>query len=98
MAASSAGTAGATAHRSVDDVLDPGLATGPLAAALRPARTGWDDLEPGEEVVCPPAVRPYALSLLAERAAPLLVLTARTSEADGSVKSVGWTAVSYSSP
>jgi len=82
VAASSAGAAGATTHRSVDDVLDPGLATGPLAAALRPARTGWDDLEPGEEVVCPPAVRPYALSLLAERAAPLLVLTARTSEAE----------------
>ena len=74
----------AAAHppRSVDDVLDPGVATGALAAALRPGRATWDTLVPGEEVVCPPAARPYVLSLLAEQAAPLLVLTARTSDAE----------------
>ncbi len=66
----------------MDDVLDPGLATGALAAALRPGRATWDTLTPGDEVVCPPAARPYALSLLVEQAAPLLVLTARTSEAE----------------
>ncbi len=75
-------TARAGPPRSVDDVLDPGLATGALAAALRPGRANWDTLLPGGEVVCPPSVRPYVLSLLAEQASPLLVLTARTSEAE----------------
>ena len=32
--------------------------------------------------MCAPALRPYVLSLLAERAAPLLVLTPRTSDAE----------------
>lgn len=68
---------------SVDDVLDPGLAVGPLAGALRRGRSDWElTLAPPGEVLVPPAARPYALSLLAERAAPLLVLTPRSSDAD----------------
>ncbi len=71
-----------SAPRSVDDVLDPGLATGPLATALRPGRDQWLDELLSPDVVCAPAVRPYVLSLLAERAAPLLVLVPRTSDAE----------------
>jgi transcription-repair coupling factor (superfamily II helicase) len=79
-----------TAPTSVDDVLDPGLAVGALAATLRPGRAEWDlELAPrsrdeptGGDLVCAPPVRPYVLSLLAERAAPLLVLTPRTSDAE----------------
>ncbi len=68
--------------RSVDDVLDPGIAAGPLAAALRSGRDVWSDDLLAEDVVCAPAVRPYVLSLLAERASPLLVLVSRTSDAE----------------
>jgi transcription-repair coupling factor (superfamily II helicase) len=68
--------------RSVDDVLDPGLAAGALAAALRRGRVGWDEELDDADLVCAPPVRPYVLSLLAERSAPLLVLTARTSDAE----------------
>jgi transcription-repair coupling factor (superfamily II helicase) len=68
---------------SVDDVLDPGLAAGPLAAALRPARRAWEDLLAGDELVVGPTMRPLALALLAERSAPLLVLAPRTSDAQG---------------
>ena len=74
--------AAADAPRSVDDVLDPGLAVGALAAALRPGRAAWDTLVAGEDLVCVPSARPYVLSLLAEQAAPLLVLTPRTSDAE----------------
>jgi transcription-repair coupling factor (superfamily II helicase) len=68
---------------SVEDVLDRGLAVGPLAAALRRGRSDWDTTLVEGEVVASPAVRPYAVSLLADRAAPLLVLTPRSSDADG---------------
>ncbi|MCC5950447.1 MAG: hypothetical protein JJT89_18495, partial [Nitriliruptoraceae bacterium] len=68
--------------RSVADVLDPGLAQGPLAAALRRGRDAWDVELVDEDVVVVPSARPYVLSLLAERASPLLVLTARTSDAE----------------
>ena len=71
-----------TAPRSVDDVLDPGVAAGPLAALLRPGRAEWDLALADEDVVCVPPVRPYVLSLLAERAGPLLVLVPRTSDAE----------------
>ncbi|MFA9432124.1 transcription-repair coupling factor [Egicoccus sp. AB-alg2] len=72
-----------SAPASIDDVLDPGIAVGPLAAALRPGRAEWpEELEAEDELVCVPSVRPYVLSLLAERAAPLLVLTPRTSDAE----------------
>jgi transcription-repair coupling factor (superfamily II helicase) len=67
--------------RSVDDVLDPGLATGALAAVLRRGRREWDELLV-DDLVCAPPVRPYVLSLLAERSAPLLVLVPRTSDAE----------------
>jgi len=70
------------APRSVDDVLDPGLATGALAAALRPGRAEWDTALPAEELLVAPSARPYALSLLAERSAPLLVVVPRTSDAE----------------
>jgi len=68
--------------RSVDDVLDPGIAVGALAVALRPGRSHWDGIVPGEDLVCVPSARPYLLSLLAEQAHPLLVLTPRTSDAE----------------
>jgi transcription-repair coupling factor (superfamily II helicase) len=70
------------APRSVDDVLDPGLAAGALAAALRPGRAEWDTTLPGEELLVAPSARPYTLSLLAERSAPLLVVVPRTSDAE----------------
>jgi transcription-repair coupling factor (superfamily II helicase) len=71
-----------TAPTSVDDVLDPGLAAGSLAVALRRGRSEWDLLLADEDLVCSPPVRPYVLSLLAERATPLLVLVPRTSDAE----------------
>ncbi len=68
---------------SVGDVLDPGLAAGPLAGALRRGRADWDvTLAAPGELQASPAVRAYALSLIAERATPLLVLTPRSSDAD----------------
>ncbi|MFW6009686.1 MAG: transcription-repair coupling factor, partial [Actinomycetota bacterium] len=75
-------TLGRDAPRSVDDVLDPGLAAGPLAPLLRPGRDAWDVEVAAEDLTVSPAARPYVLSLLAERAAPLLVLTPRTSDAE----------------
>jgi transcription-repair coupling factor (superfamily II helicase) len=71
-----------SAPTSVDDVLDPGLALGSLAAVLRRGRAEWDTSLVDEDLVCAPPVRPYALALLAERATPLLVLAPRTSDAD----------------
>jgi transcription-repair coupling factor (superfamily II helicase) len=71
-----------TAPTSVDDVLDPGLAVGALAATLRPGRAEWDVEVADPDLVCAPPVRPYVLSLLAEQASPLLVLTPRTSDAE----------------
>jgi transcription-repair coupling factor (superfamily II helicase) len=71
-----------SAPTSVDDVLDPGLAVGALAAALRPGRAEWEVELADRDLVCAPPVRPYVLSLLAEKASPLLVLTPRTSDAE----------------
>jgi transcription-repair coupling factor (superfamily II helicase) len=76
------GAAAVDPPRSVDDVLDPGLAVGALAATLRPGRATWDTVVPGQDLVCVPSARPYVLSLLAERTHPLLVLTPRTSDAE----------------
>jgi transcription-repair coupling factor (superfamily II helicase) len=73
---------GRVGPRSVADVLDPGLAAGPLASALRAARAEWSEELADGDLVCSPPLRPYVLSLLAERAAPLLVLTPRTSDAE----------------
>ncbi len=67
---------------SVDDVLDPGLAVGPLAPLLRPGRSVWDVEVADEDLVVSPSGRAYVLSLLAERATPLLVVTPRTSDAE----------------
>ncbi len=72
----------ASGPRSVADVLDPGLAVGPLASALRAARAEWSEELVDDDLVCSPPLRPYVLSLLVERAAPLLVLTPRTSDAE----------------
>jgi transcription-repair coupling factor (superfamily II helicase) len=68
--------------RTVDDVLDPALAAGALAPVLRPGRARWGDELGTDDVVCAPPARPYVLSLLAERAVPLLVLVPRTSDAE----------------
>ena len=73
--------AGPAPPSSIDDVLDPGLASGPLAHALRRGRAEWDVELEDHDLTCPPAVRAYALSLLAERAVPLLVVVPRTSDA-----------------
>jgi transcription-repair coupling factor (superfamily II helicase) len=67
---------------SVDDVLDRGRAVGPLAATLRRGRADWDEVLLERDLVAPPALRPYLLSLLVDRVAPLLVLVPRSSDAD----------------
>ncbi|MEX2324743.1 MAG: hypothetical protein WD576_03265, partial [Nitriliruptoraceae bacterium] len=68
--------------QSVDDVVDPGVARGSLAAALRPGRRNWDDIADDHELACPASARPYVLSLIAERSNPLLVVTPRLADAD----------------
>lgn len=71
-----------TAPRSVDDVLDPGVAVGPLAALLRRGRDRWDVELAAEDLVAAPSARPLILGLLAEQVTPLLILTPRTSDAE----------------
>jgi transcription-repair coupling factor (superfamily II helicase) len=78
-----------TPAATVDDVLDPGTAVGPLASALRPGRSTWDVELVAEDLVAPPVLRPYLLSLVAEKAAPLLVLVPRTSDAEGLADDLG---------
>ena len=65
----------------VDDVLDPGLAVGPLAPLLRPARAEWDAVAVDDPVVAPQVAHPFVAALLAERGAPLLVVTPRSADA-----------------
>ena len=67
----------------VGGVDDPGLAVGPLAALLRPARERWEDLgaDPGADLVAARAAAPLLAALIAERATPLLVVTPRSSDA-----------------
>ena len=68
--------------RAVARATDPGLAAGPLAMLLRHGRDVLaEDLE-GEVLAASPAARAYHLSLMAERATPLLVVTPRSSDAD----------------
>ncbi len=74
---------------SVDDVLDPGIASGPLAALLRPGRALADEAFVDHVVAPVESARGYWLSLLAERAAPLLVVTPRTSDAEELVDAMG---------
>lgn len=62
---------------------------GPLAALLDTGRDRLaDELLPGPLTVGP-AARPYALALLAERAAPLLVVTATDREVEAVVDDLG---------
>ncbi|WP_052666073.1 transcription-repair coupling factor [Nitriliruptor alkaliphilus] len=72
----------ASAPSSIDDVLDRGNAVGSLAAVLRRGRADWDVLLADRDLVAPPALRPYLLSLLVDRVTPLLVLVPRSSDAD----------------
>jgi transcription-repair coupling factor (superfamily II helicase) len=67
----------------VGDVDDPGLAVGPLAALLRPARERWEDLgaDHGADLIAARAAAPLLAALIAERATPLLVVTPRSSDA-----------------
>ncbi|MDP8931257.1 MAG: hypothetical protein M3O70_22475, partial [Actinomycetota bacterium] len=60
----------------------PPTTAGALAGLLALGRERLaDDLE-ARTLVAGPAVRPYVLSLVAEHAAPLLIITARTSDAE----------------
>ncbi|MEX0834716.1 MAG: hypothetical protein WD010_01395, partial [Nitriliruptor sp.] len=63
-------------------MLDRGRAVGPLAAVLRRGRADWSELLAEHDLVAPPSLRPYLLSLLVDRVAPLLVLVPRSSDAD----------------
>ena len=47
----------ANAPTDVDDVLDPGVAHGPLAALLRPARATWDAVGVDAGLVAPGSAR-----------------------------------------
>ncbi len=70
------------ATRAMAAQLDPGLAVGPLAPLLRAARGPLEvDLDVSR-IGAVAASRPMALSLLAERASPLLVIVPRTSDAE----------------
>jgi transcription-repair coupling factor (superfamily II helicase) len=71
-----------TTAGSIADVADPGLAAGPLAAALRHGREALEYPLDAHELVVPAAARPFVLSLLAERASPLLIVTPRSSDAE----------------
>ena len=71
--------------RAVATVTDPGLAVGPLAPLLRHGRDELLEELGGEVLAVSPAARPFHLSLLAERGAPLLVVTPRTSDAQALV-------------
>jgi len=86
---SSAVDPGARAAADVDDVLDPGLAVGPLAALLRPARAAWDAVGVDDALVAPQAAQPVVAALLAERAAPLLVVTPRSADARAMADALG---------
>jgi len=64
------------------EVTDPGLAAGPLAMLLRHGRDALDAALDGPDISVAPSARGFALSLLAERATPLLVVTAKLSDAE----------------
>ena len=75
------GPGAGAAPADVDDVLDPGLAHGPLAALLRPARTAWDAVGVDDALVAPHVAHPLVAALIAERDRPLLVVTPRSADA-----------------
>ncbi|MBW3561173.1 MAG: transcription-repair coupling factor [Actinobacteria bacterium] len=58
------------------------LAVGPLAGALPHARDEWVAQLAPDRIRCGPSVRPYLLALIAERSSPLLIVTARMSDAE----------------
>ncbi|MFT5222938.1 MAG: transcription-repair coupling factor (superfamily II helicase) [Glaciecola sp.] len=63
-------------------VTDPGLAVGPLAALLRHGRDSLQDTFEAPDLTVTAPARAFVLSLLAERATPLLVVTPRLSDAE----------------
>ena len=75
------GPGAGAAPADVDDVLDPGLARGPLAALLRPARTAWEAVGVDDTSVAPHVAHPLVAALIAERERPLLVVTPRSADA-----------------
>ncbi|MBW3663132.1 MAG: transcription-repair coupling factor [Actinobacteria bacterium] len=70
------------ANSTVAAVTDPGLAVGPLSGLLAHGREALEAVLDEPRLAAGPAVRPFVLSLLAERHAPLLVVTPRTSDAE----------------
>ncbi len=70
------------ARSAVAGLTDPGLAVGPLGALLRHGRDELADRFDDPDLTVVPQARPYVLSLLAERARPLLVVTPRLSDAE----------------
>ncbi len=74
---------------SVADVVDPGIASGPLAALLRAGRELAEEAFLDDVVAPAEPARGYWLSLLAERATPLLVVTPRSSDAEELVDAMG---------
>ncbi|MBY5161929.1 transcription-repair coupling factor [Salsipaludibacter albus] len=81
--------AAAARPRSIEDVDDPGLAHGPLASLLRAGRALAADAFLDDVVAPAEPARGYWLSLLAEQATPLLVVTPRTSDAEELVDAMG---------
>ena len=73
----------------IAEVTDPGLAAGPLGMLLRHGRDTLLEELGGEVLPASPASRGFHLALLAERAAPLLVLTPRTSDAEAVADALG---------
>ncbi len=79
---SAAPTPPTSARDDVAAAVDPGLAVGPLGVLLRHGREELEEeLGGADELVAGPAARPYLLSLLAERSAPLLIVTSKVSDA-----------------
>jgi len=74
---------------SVADVVDPGLAVGPLAGVLRGLRTEVEQALDDPAITCSTGARPLLLALLAERTSPLLVVTPRSSDAEALVDGLG---------
>ncbi len=70
------------ARSAVAGLTDPGLAVGPLGALLRHGRDPLAERLDAPDLTVSPQARPYVLSLLAERAKPLLVVTPRLSDAE----------------
>ena len=70
-------------------VTDPGLAVGPLGALLRHGRDTIAEHVGAPDLTVAGPARPYVLSLLAEKAAPLLVVTPKLSDAESLADGMG---------